>query len=485
MTLDIRTLAFVLSLTSLAQVMAIALQFRVNRSYQGIGWWLLGALAMALGFDALILGTVASAGHLGDWISDLGNPLLVFGRVCLVVGTLHFLGRPVRRLPITLAYLALVALYYQFLFLTPNVTARLVVISGAIAGFALLNAGLLFSRHTQGFTTSARFTGAVFVLHSGILAFVAAYSLGNLRNPGIHSYQQFGQVQTLAFVAPAITGVLWTFGFVLMVNQRLGADQQKAAQATAELANRNRQLQKAESLGRMAGAVAHHFNNQLQAVMNNLELIEQYTRGTDSGPCLARARHATERATEMSRLMRLYLGQTSRQQEPRFLAELCRDSLASLRTRVPATVVLQAELPSPGPVIQANAGQIGQVLDHLTSNAREALGAAGGEIRLSLRTCAPAEIPSANRFPIDWKPQDRAYACLEVRDTGCGIPAADLEKLFDPFFSTKFTGRGLGLPVVLGLVQAHGGAVTLSSHPGLGSVFRLHFPIAETGTCQA
>jgi signal transduction histidine kinase len=482
MTLDIRTLAFVLSLTSLAQVMAIALQFRVNRTYLGIGWWLLGALAMALGFYALILGGAASAGHHGRWLGPLGNPLLVFGRVCLLIGTLRFLGRPFRRLAITLAYLAVLAVYFYFLFLGPNQIARIVVIAGAIAGFALLNAGLLFSRHTRGFSASARFTGAVFALHAGILVFVAAHSL---RGPAIQDYRQFDLVQTLVFVTPAITGILWTFGLILMVNQRLGTEHRKTTQATAEMAARNRQLQKAESLGRMAGAVAHHFNNQLQAVMSNLELIEQYTRGTDSGPCLARARHATERATEMSRLMRLYLGQTSRQQEPRFLAELCRNSLASLRTRVPATVVVRAELPSPGPVIQANAGQIEQVLDHLISNAREALGAAGGEIRLSLRTCAPAAIASANRFPINWQPQDRAYACLEVRDTGCGIPEADLEKLFDPFFSTKFTGRGLGLPVVLGLVQAHGGAVTLSSHPGLGSVFRLHFPIAEAGPCHA
>jgi signal transduction histidine kinase len=476
MPLDIRTLAFMLGLTSLAQVMAIAIQFRVNRSYQGIGWWLLGALAMALGFYALILGGTASAGQHVRWLGPLGNPLLVFGRVCLLIGTLHFLGRPVRRLAISVAYLAVLAVYFHFLFLGPNQTARIVVITCAIAGFALLNAGLLFSRHTQGFTASARFTGAVFALHAGILVFVAAHSL---RGPGIQTYRQFDLVQTLVFVTPAVTGILWTFGFILMVNQRLGAEYRKTAQATAELAARNRQLQKAESLGRMAGAVAHHFNNQLQAVMSNLDLIEQYTQGTDSGPCLARARHATERAAEMSRLMRLYLGQTSRQQEPRFLAELCRESLASLRTRVPASIQVRAELPSPGPVIRANAGQIGQVLGHLTSNAQEALGAAGGNIQLSLRTCAPLEIPTANRFPINWQPQDRSYACLEVRDTGCGIPAADLEKLFDPFFSTKFTGRGLGLPVVLGVVQAHGGAVTLSSRPGHGSVFRLHFPIAE------
>ena len=118
-----------------------------------------------------------------------------------------------------------------------------------------------------------------------------------------------------------------------------------------------------------------------------------------------------------------------------------------------------------------------QALGHLVSNAQEALGQTGGHIRLSVQTRPAAEIPAAHRFPINWQPLAAAYAWLEVTDNGRGIPEADLEKLFDPFFSTKFTGRGLGLSVVLGIAQAHGGAVTLASRPGQGSVFRIHLPL--------
>jgi CheY-like chemotaxis protein len=89
-----------------------------------------------------------------------------------------------------------------------------------------------------------------------------------------------------------------------------------------------------------------------------------------------------------------------------------------------------------------------------------------------------ADIPHLHRFPVNWQPETTSYACLEIRDTGCGIMAKDIEKSFDPFFSTKFIGRGLGLPVVFGLVQAHRGVITVESVAGQGSVFRVFFPLS-------
>jgi signal transduction histidine kinase len=98
-----------------------------------------------------------------------------------------------------------------------------------------------------------------------------------------------------------------------------------------------------------------------------------------------------------------------------------------------------------------------------------------GVIYLRVRTVKPADI-SAERRPIDWKPVDINYACLEVQDEGTGIADADIDNLFDPFFSSKATGRGLGLPLVLGIVKAHAGAVEVDSAPGRGSVFRVFLP---------
>ena len=117
-------------------------------------------------------------------------------------------------------------------------------------------------------------------------------------------------------------------------------------------------------------------------------------------------------------------------------------------------------------------------MTNLVTNAGESIGTAGGGVRLSLSNCPAVELPTDHRFPIGWRPQGPDYACLEIADTGAGIASVDIEKLFDPFFSTKFTGRGLGLPVVLGLVQAHGGALTVSSQQGQGSVFRVYLPVS-------
>ncbi len=259
--------------------------------------------------------------------------------------------------------------------------------------------------------------------------------------------------------------------------------QLKIRQAEAErllLESQNRLLQKTESLGRMAGAIAHNFNNQLQAVLGNLELaLEDLPPHTNITEALMAAMHAGRRAAEMSGLMLTYLGQASGKREPTDFASICRQSLAVIEPSLPKEVVIKTILPSPGPTIRATADQIQQVIVNLVINAREALGDAGGSIGLSLKTGSAAEVSKTGRFPADWKPQDLPYACLEVKDDGCGISEDDFEKIFDPFFTTKFTGRGLGLAVVLGIVRAHGGVLTVDSQEGKGSVFRIYLPLSK------
>ncbi|MDD5167699.1 MAG: PAS domain S-box protein [Syntrophales bacterium] len=256
--------------------------------------------------------------------------------------------------------------------------------------------------------------------------------------------------------------------------------ERKQAEADKEkLEAGNRQLQKAESLGRMAGAIAHHFNNQLGAVIGNLELaMMELSRGVSPYAKIAAAMKAASRAAEMSGLMLTYLGQSLDKPEPLDLSETCRRSLPMLLAVMSGGVVLETDLPAPGPVVKANANQMLQVLTNLLTNAREAVGEGRGVVRLVVKTVSAANIPAVHRFPSDWQPQSDAYACLEVADAGCGIADKDMEKLFDPFFSSKFTGRGMGLAVVLGIVRAHGGVVTVESGPGLRTVFRVFFPLS-------
>ena len=255
-------------------------------------------------------------------------------------------------------------------------------------------------------------------------------------------------------------------------------DRKRAEALKAELEEQNRQLQKAESLGRMAGAIAHHFNNQLQAVIGYIDLAShELPRDSSSAESLANAIKAANRAAEVSRLMLLYLGQTPAKQEPVKISEICQWSLPLLRSGLPEKILLTTEFPSPGPVIIGNDSQIRQVLTHLVNNAREAIGDGPGTIHLAVETVSAQGIPIANCFPIDWEREEGAYACLKVMDSGYGLAEKDFDKIFDPFFSRKFIGRGLGLPVVLGIVRAHRGGIAVESQPGKGSTFRVFLPV--------
>jgi CheY-like chemotaxis protein len=229
----------------------------------------------------------------------------------------------------------------------------------------------------------------------------------------------------------------------------------------------------------MAAAIAHHFNNKLQVVMGYLELtLESLAKDDKIINDLTTAKQAVDEAADMSRLMLIYLGQVTGPRVVLNLSAICEKILSRIQSTMPKNVVLQTDLPSPGPTIMANWKQIQLIITSLIANAWEAVGENQGKILLSVEMVSSADIPPLHRFPVNWQPETTSYACLEIRDTGCGIMAKDIEKAFDPFFTTKFVGRGLGLSVVLGLVQAHRGVITVESVAGKGSVFRVFFPLS-------
>ncbi len=239
------------------------------------------------------------------------------------------------------------------------------------------------------------------------------------------------------------------------------------------------QAQKVESLARMAGAIAHHFNNQLAVVMMNLELA-----GDDpaaSAQYHAHAAEATRRAADVSGLLLTYLGQSSGNHAPLDLVDTCRHTLPLLRAAMPAHVCLDTDLRQPGPAVNGNPHELELLLANLVTNAWEAVGDLESTVRVSVTTVQGAEIPAARRFSAGWKPRDQPYACLEVTDTGCGIDGQELDRIFDPFFTNKFTGRGLGLPVVLGILHAHSGGLVVDSRRGRdsGSTFRVYLPVSS------
>ncbi len=237
------------------------------------------------------------------------------------------------------------------------------------------------------------------------------------------------------------------------------------------------QAQKSESLGRMAGAIAHHFNNQLSVVMGNLEIaLKDVPLDAGYRKNLLHAMMAGHKAAAVSRQMLIYLGHALGRNMPADLSDSCRKTLSSITSANPEGMNLVIDFPVSGPTINADPIQIQEVLANLITNAWESISNNQGSIGLTIRTVD--QVPTTKHFPIDWKPQNVPYACLEVSDTGCGIKSMDIEKLFDPFFTTQFIGRGMGLPVVMGIVKAHRGCITVDSEPGRGSTFRIYIPIS-------
>lgn len=245
------------------------------------------------------------------------------------------------------------------------------------------------------------------------------------------------------------------------------------------LETRNRQLEKAESLGRMASSVAHLFNNHLQAVVSHLELAD--TRGgRERHEHLHLSRVSLEKAIEVSQLLLTYLGQTPGDREVCSWSQLCREAFQewSTRNRLPAQA-WQLALSEPGPLVLANPRLIRFALGHVLSNAREAQGTAVGTLSLATSLVPAETVGASHRFPVGWKPKQPSYAVVTITDGGSGIAEADLDKALDPFYSTKGVGRGLGLPAVQGIVQAHEGVVTLSSRPGSGTKVSLYLPVVQ------
>ncbi len=250
--------------------------------------------------------------------------------------------------------------------------------------------------------------------------------------------------------------------------------------AEEELRHREKQieqLKRTESLARMAGAIAHYYNNLMTVVLGNLELAaDEISDPRLVATSVTEALKASHQAATLGRMMLTYLGQTIGKREPVELAAVCRETLAKLSPGLSRNA--QLEVPLEGLVVSADAAQVKQVLSNLVSNANEALGERPGDLTVTVATIPASAIPAAEMIPAGWNSKAGDYACLSVADTGCGMGPEALEKIFEPFYSTKFTGRGLGLAMVLGIVKAHEGAICVQSRPGAGAVFRIFLPLA-------
>ncbi|MBF0210875.1 MAG: response regulator [Desulfamplus sp.] len=270
------------------------------------------------------------------------------------------------------------------------------------------------------------------------------------------------------------TGVIELWGVTRDITERKQAEKKRA-----ELEAINLQLKKAESMGRMAGAIAHHYNNMLAAVIGNLEMASRsIKKNIPPAEEVGDALEAARRAAEMGRLMLAYLGQTITEHNLVNLCQLCHEWYINFKPRVPNNLTLDLNFPSNVLAINANKDEISQMLSSFVVNAIEAMQEQEGIIFLEVGTIFGGKIPAVLRFPVEFNPKSDSYCYIEIKDRGCGIAQSEIENIFDPFYSTKFTGRGLGLAVALGTIKAHDGCITVESKVGVGTTFKIYLPLS-------
>ncbi|MBP1771811.1 MAG: hypothetical protein H6P99_974 [Holophagaceae bacterium] len=230
--------------------------------------------------------------------------------------------------------------------------------------------------------------------------------------------------------------------------------------------------QKMESLGMLSGGLAHDFNNIFQAMVANLDMARSaLPEGARAHAYLQRLQSGLNRASRLSRDILHCSGGDLRRPEFVDLGPLVAEALDG--TGLPVTRELSGQLPK----VMVDPVLVGRVVEGLVTNALEAGSpAAAIRVRAYVRAVADGDL-ATGLWPESVEPG--AYVVLEVSDQGHGIDAATLPRIFDPFFSTRDLGRGLGLAAALGIVRGHHGGVQVESIPGVGSVFRVHLPAPE------
>ncbi len=276
-----------------------------------------------------------------------------------------------------------------------------------------------------------------------------------------------------------------TLAFDIAERERLDAERR-------DMKARIQHSQKLESLGVLAGAVAHDFNNFLTGILGNAGMVlRKLPDDSDCRVMVEEIEKAAQHAAALSNQMLAYTGRNAAVSQPFDLKSLIEEMAPLLRISVSKKAALRLELADGLPAIEGDPSQIRQVIMNLITNASDALGSDSGYISLE------AGILEADRAYLadadaGTELSEGPYVYLEVSDTGCGMDEAAQGELYDPAFTTKGPGRGLGLAAVQGIVRDHGGAIKLDTVPGRGTTFKVllaasdHLlPGAETARDQA
>ncbi len=236
-----------------------------------------------------------------------------------------------------------------------------------------------------------------------------------------------------------------------------------------------RQAQKMEAIGTLAGGIAHDFNNILAAIIGYTELVRMDL--AEDSALMANVNKvlgASYRARDLVAQILAFSRQTEQELKPVSISAIVKEALKLLRASLPVTIEIRQRICMEPATILADATQIHQVLMNICTNAGHAMRLTGGILDVYLGEPREEFEPP---LPLQHLAADH-YLCLAIRDTGHGMSPEVLERIFDPYFTTKKKeeGTGLGLAVVHGIVTSHNGHITVESTPGQGTVFKIYFP---------
>ncbi len=250
------------------------------------------------------------------------------------------------------------------------------------------------------------------------------------------------------------------------------------------LASQLQQAQKMEAIRTLAGGIAHDFNNILGAIMGFAELAEMEI--PDEGRLknyLKQVLKSTNRAKHLVRQILAFSRMREQEEKPMQLVPIITEALKMLRASIPTTIEIQSNLKRESGTVKADPTRIHQVLMNLCTNAAHAMQQTGGVLKIDLEDI-DLGAEAVSRYP---NLEPGPYVRLTVSDTGHGMDDAIKERIFDPYFTTKEkgVGTGLGLAVVHGIVNKHGGEVSVESEPGKGSAFQVLFPRSDVAENEA
>jgi len=238
------------------------------------------------------------------------------------------------------------------------------------------------------------------------------------------------------------------------------------------------QSQKMEAVGTLAGGIAHDFNNILAIILGNTELAsDDVPDGNPASHSLKEIYKASIRAKDMVHQLLAFSRKTDEETKPMDLAPIIKESMKMLRSAIPTSVEFKQHILDDTSSVMGDATQINQIVMNLVTNAADAMSKEGGLLEVTLDNIILQE----EKLCFDWVLSPGAYVRLKVRDTGEGIDSKIMDRIFEPYYTTKEVGKGtgMGLSVIHGIVKRHGGGIRVESELGGGTVFEIYFPVSE------